>query len=1559
MTTCRLVFLDIDGQPSEVYYNTLKADGPIAAEKAYIEYMMSMDPKFSKERSVISDIDSLLEDSRKLKHTRDGEKYTDGGAVFERVTTRINKLKVITDQVTGVFGIKPEFDPVSISMAAAEKQQLKDIFPNTLVPKDKYVRQEEIDKYRKINPTDLEDRALRIRKSWEGSAKWGDHFHLVFQTYFEFYNKALAKNPNNMPVHYDLMRDVRVHLKSKKQWQGNRIENGNYSKIVKRVHDEIKLLEEKVGPLRILPELKLSSTTLGYAGTADLVLISEQGEAFIFDFKSKNERSHINFDKSTKAMFGEEFKDLQLEATPANSAVVQMSHYAAILEERGFKISPREGLRTIVLNGTYKPINEKDPNSDWHFLSIEIDKNGIRKNDSLHRHLVQETSVRKKEMENSRSAGTHGFINIIATEEVREGLAGTEPESQLHYIRESEEATVESEMKNIRYDDEGKAYVYRNNPNIAGAYNRLYLDTDNTPNKDVIRKYLTEDYRARMEDQIGLTNHIIAFWKAGSKLDPNGRLAGREISVQNLLHGISPETHLLMKAEDYHSSLRGVGSDVLIAENRLTGAISIFSAITAPNKDISFDNDGSGRDRKTVFGRYATDLAIQASGQSSDLLGNNKMHEFLGMKLGIVAMTLKKEASPNKPLMIENMRIATVGGKNMAFVTPTFISKEVNKLKKLLQFMPKGDVPADILEIISNPTLQKPESYGYTNLNHLLKMFEKHGRLLTDYTSKSALQDSIIQRLQEWKQGAVIPYELKREISNFRREVIRNKFHETAGRELTDKDPDVRMLNRVLIEINNIPTLTLQMMGTDFSRRTFRTAMTSADAIRERGEVLYKIASSNVYTDFNEFDIQHKSILENFIEESRNNGIGDTGKAYEGLMIDPKFENKEHPENFMKFKPDSELRPAALAYKNFILDQIDANFKLILTPQDYKSYLKGETWTRGLIPIIKANKGAFDRKTYESAASMIDAMKSNVKSLSKQTYDPHMAFGFGYEHAESYKGQVGNKGSQHGDARILAFGINGNNDVNPARDINTNIALMINNFTVSAFEQKHMSVISEVVEALDVELDQAEQIYTGFSTTNTRQSLVNWARMVIQNQYGDETGLPPKIADTLGRIVSMGQFAGSIKQAMVEFGTGTVQATTSLMSNSFLRLLDKNSGRFGVKDFIWGMGAIRGTYGIDTESKVFQILFDHNMVHADTAQLKQKEFADIRKGGLWRSRPLQFLNQLFFNTSLSSTFLAEIHSKGIHEAYEEYTVNGKIRHKYNETLDSRFYVYDENRPGWGQGKPPVTQEDKKKYALWKAVRAKLESEGSINEQGNMKIPMTAEERTSIKYYATKLYGSFHKDKEIGENSYAMVRMVLKYKTWFLQKVSNYYMVSDESMARGKWEWVEDSDHEDGGYPTWVGMPSEGIIQSVGFLLKQLNELKSISAFKTLNDVQKENLGKLLADALLLTIFLSFLMPWLNEDDDFSKTPFGKALKGAMKNATNDLNIAATAVAMGDSTAPVVNMAFNSISNFTNSAVALSMGNEEDAWKSLDGGMRSFGLYTTGRSVGQLVDNIVK
>jgi ATP-dependent exoDNAse (exonuclease V) beta subunit len=52
------------------------------------------------------------------------------------------------------------------------------------------------------------------------------------------------------------------------------------------IDDVVPAMNKLRGPITIMPEVKLSSATLGIAGTIDLVVIDE-GRAHIFDYKTK------------------------------------------------------------------------------------------------------------------------------------------------------------------------------------------------------------------------------------------------------------------------------------------------------------------------------------------------------------------------------------------------------------------------------------------------------------------------------------------------------------------------------------------------------------------------------------------------------------------------------------------------------------------------------------------------------------------------------------------------------------------------------------------------------------------------------------------------------------------------------------------------------------------------------------------------------------------------------------------------------------------------------------------------------------------------------------------------------------------------------------------------------------------------------------------------------------------------------------------------------------------------------------------------------------------------
>ena len=79
MKHCRLVYLDVDGNPSSIYYDTLKKHGEEAAARAYVSYMLGTGVKFSQSQKFgrtpvediikewIGDIERYMKDERPFK----------------------------------------------------------------------------------------------------------------------------------------------------------------------------------------------------------------------------------------------------------------------------------------------------------------------------------------------------------------------------------------------------------------------------------------------------------------------------------------------------------------------------------------------------------------------------------------------------------------------------------------------------------------------------------------------------------------------------------------------------------------------------------------------------------------------------------------------------------------------------------------------------------------------------------------------------------------------------------------------------------------------------------------------------------------------------------------------------------------------------------------------------------------------------------------------------------------------------------------------------------------------------------------------------------------------------------------------------------------------------------------------------------------------------------------------------------------------------------------------------------------------------------------------------
>jgi len=1564
MTICKYVYLDVDGEPSSVYYETFKRSGHEAALKAYVEYMLSTNAKFSTDAmGRVIPIDDLIAKSAKLRLTSDEQQYLNqsSGNLHNRITNLVKHLITEPDPEKGFRIAKKEFDTDGIALDHArrfiEAEALRLANYRTVRPDQKTV-DKIYSEYMATQESDYLEEVARVefKDKWEASAEWGEYIHAVMQQYFTEYNKQVIDireskgDPTYTVSNAKLFKSAMATLAKDKKFKDKVAISPDALSIIARdvmkyIDTIIKQETVRYGDkpsFRFLPELKLSSDTVPGkpAGTADLVIVTNNGNAYVLDFKTKSEESALNMNRVGQGKFAGAFESENLFDTPANSARVQMSYYAAILEENGYKVPQTY---TVMMPGAMERVSYEGSKGErrWIFTGMNEKDLNITAEPNLHHLLQEDTDATKAAVDLARTNGVEKWVL---------DLASKDEFVNLRYSRDNSKGYVRRKKSETNTDDIGKKYFNRDNPMLSRKQLRFYTEGKT---EEEIDKVLEADYKQIKEEQKHLANNVIQYFNVNGA-DGQHNLAGRTKIVSSLLGDVNKETHILKRADRYHPSLADIGADVLIAENRLTGAISLFSVMPVLNSGIRFSTDKSDK-RTTVFGKYANDAAVTATRPGSEVLEQNYMHDFASMKLGLAAMKLK--SLTDRPILIEDMRVASIVASEDASITTTYMAKELIKFEMVRKFAPKSDIPPFIAALLDKPSNVSPSSYGFAYIDYLKKLIIRKQGV---FSNKGVVEIGRIieEKLNTARNGELVSYDTRNAVAKYRKEVLSILEHKHP-KENVLKMPEMLAIDHALVQMSSYNINSKQLIRNRVSKVLGRTAMGTLDVINERSQTLLNTASENVRKEFKEFYTPHNALLREFVLES-----GSEKKAFALIMADPNF-SKDNEKNWMRLKDvnDPTLRnnPAAIAYIEFFNNSVEKYYTKLLTPNKIEGFKSGETWSKGLVPIIRASKGMFDAKSYSSISNWTDALKQNVKSMQKANYDPQLANDFEFTGADKFTSQLGNEGPQHSRSRSEALGMSENsNNVVPSRDVETNLAAVLINLAVTASEAEHMGNVLIIHDALYNVIEHRKSSAKDIEADATVEFLKEWTNMVVKNKYGKEESEPiTRYADQIGKLASTAYFSGSIKQAAAELFTGTFQLTSAMIANSVTGLVSKGKvAHFYPKDLAWAAKNLDGAVDVNMQSKGFQIMFDLGMTYADTAQLKQYEFYNSGRAKIFKTRPMFYLNQLFFTSSITVSALAEVHHLGIDKAYINVGTDQKPSWKYDETLDSRFYVYDPDNKSLSDGKktePPKTLEEKKKYALWKAVRHELNTEGMIGDDGAMLLPLTANEMTSMKFYATKLFGSFNKDKTTMAEKSVVGRSMLRYKGWFLQKAANYWTPTDMSIARGKFEWIEDPELEDGGMVQWKGIPHEGILESVGALMKEIAKFEGIPHP---TDIQLENLGKLFADLLLFLAMLAPLLAYMeSSDSDFVKSKTGKAMIGAFTNASSDLAIWKATSNMGDTVFPGISMALQTAGNALTAATSILTGNEELAMKSFLKVPTTVGAYNTYMSASELISSV--
>ena len=293
-----------------------------------------------------------------------------------------------------------------------------------------------------------------------------------------------------------------------------------------------------------------------------------------------------------------------------------------------------------------------------------------------------------------------------------------------------------------------------------------------------------------------------------------------------------------------------------------------------------------------------------------------------------------------------------------------------------------------------------------------------------------------------------------------------------------------------------------------------------------------------------------------------------------------------------------------------------------------------------------------------------------------------------------------------------------------------------------------------------------------------------------------------------------------------------------------------------------------------------QIIQDLGLHKVDPEYFKSQEFLLTKKKSLLRTDIGFAPTQAIISRSIALFGMAQLAEQGILEAYSYDEASDK--YIYNEENDPRFYVYNPELE-FSKNTPPKTDEEKRKYALWKAHRNDLYLENGI-KNGRMIVPVSSKENSSIRYYAQKMIPSMDASKTSLGEATVMYRMLLRFKRWMLQKGVNYWQQRHTTDLNGRYVYNQDAE---GGYiAVWEGQPLEGMLNS---LVKLVNDVKSMgfkNGFRSMDQIQKENLSKMMVDILMMLMLLE--LAHLMEQAGATENTLGNEMFRATQNSIGDM-----------------------------------------------------------------------
>ena len=419
------------------------------------------------------------------------------------------------------------------------------------------------------------------------------------------------------------------------------------------------------------------------------------------------------------------------------------------------------------------------------------------------------------------------------------------------------------------------------------------------------------------------------------------------------------------------------------------------------------------------------------------------------------------------------------------------------------------------------------------------------------------------------------------------------------------------------------------------------------------------------------------------------------------------------------------------------------------------------------------------------------------------------------------------------------------------------------------------------------------------------------------------------------------KLGGSIKHAvsMLQLGLQPLNLVREVLQGQWATISKLASKQYGdetpsMEDYKWALGVIisEGPEFYKTVTLTEELNHLYGMAGMDVDQLAEKMV--ISKTGLtqitnrwwlWFMGAPDYINRMAF-------LLAKMRKDGSYEAHA--MTDGKL--SYDWTKDDRFSIYAK-----GDTEDPKYQEQRGRYLAYieQFNKENRQSGKSLKDLvGGDALPKAYPviERESMKGFVNYMHGPYDQEDKIMFNNMLFGVMLMQFRTWLLAKKQQYYLESGRYSMGSFKHMKNESDellyiHEDEngdrvintdstGTPLmdWEGRYMEGVAQSI---MRVVNELKGKDGLAGAWDLVRND-ENVKANGIMMLTDLSFfvlisigfpaIIPW----DELDNKPLVALLK-MVEQSAGDLFIWNNVKAMinVESMFPAVTYAYDQIEGF--------------------------------------------